>query len=109
MTAPSERTPTTSSSLEGFQRRHLRGLANPLKPLVFVGESGLSDAVVKAADAALSDHELIKVRLRQPEDKKAAAADLASRTGSELCGLVGHTVILYRAHPEDPQIELPVR
>ena len=95
--------------LEGFQRRYLRGLAHHLKPVVRVGQSGVTDAVVSATDAALTDHELIKVRLREPEDKKAMAADLAERTGAHLCGLVGHQVVLYRKHPDEPRIELPDR
>jgi RNA-binding protein len=54
--------------LEGFQRRYLRGLANPIKALVHVGEGGISDAVVGALDDALDHHELVKVRLFQPAD-----------------------------------------
>lgn len=97
------------ASLEGFQRRFLRGLANPRKPLLQIGESGISTGVLGALDRALLDHELVKVRLRQPDDKKAVAHELADRSGAELCGLVGHTVILYRRNPEQPRIELPVR
>jgi len=95
--------------LQGFQRKHLRGLAHGLKALVHVGEAGLSSGVMKALDQALQDHELVKVRLHEPEDKKALAHALAAQSESELCGLVGHTVILYRRHPERPQIELPER
>lgn len=95
--------------LHGFQRRYLRGLANPLKALVQVGDAGLSDAVLGAIDVALADHELVKVRLHQPEDKKAIAADLAKRTGAALCGVVGHTVILYRPHADTQRIQLPTR
>jgi len=96
-------------SLQGFQRRFLRGLANPRKPLVQVGEGGLSEGVLGAVDRALLDHELVKVRLRQPEDKKAVARELADRCGAELCGLVGHTVILYRENPEQRQVQVPTR
>jgi RNA-binding protein len=99
----------SAPELQGFQRRYLRSLANPLRALVQIGDAGLSDAVVDAIDAALGDHELVKVRLRQPEDKKAVAADLASRTSSALCGVVGHTVILYRPHREAQKIQLPRR
>ncbi len=99
--------PTPQPSLTGRQRRYLRGLANPMKSIVRIGEGGISDAVIKATDAALRDHELVKVKLHQPPDKKAAANTLAERTGAELCGLVGHTVILYRRDPEAPRIELP--
>lgn len=95
--------------LQGFQRRFLRGQAHPLKPVVQIGGGGASEAVLGAIDAALSDHELIKVRLHEPEDKKATAQDLAEKAGAALCGVVGHTVILYRPHPEKPKIELPVR
>jgi RNA-binding protein len=101
--------PLPSSRLAGFQRRYLRGLANPRKALVQIGEGGLSEGILTALESALNDHELVKVRLREPEDKKATAAELAEKTGAELCGVVGHTVILYRPHPESPQIELPER
>jgi len=87
----------------------LRSRANPLRALVQVGDAGVSPSVLQAIDAALADHELIKVRLRQPEDKKLQAAEIAKATASALCGLVGHTVILYRPHPDTPTIELPQR
>ncbi len=95
--------------LAGYQRRFLRARANPLKPLVRVGEGGLSEGVVGAVDAALADHELVKVRLQEPEDKRATAEELATATRAALCGVVGHTVILYRPHAEAPRIELPTR
>ena len=63
-------------------------------PVVFVGADGLTHAVTKEVDAALLAHELIKVRLLDPEDKKALAAEVASAAHAVLCGLVGHVVIL---------------
>ncbi len=72
---------------------------------MLVGREGVTDAVLRAVDEALTTHELVKVRLHEPEDKKADATTLADGTGSALCGLVGHTVILYRPHPERPRID----
>ena len=95
--------------LRGFQRRYLRKLAHPLQPVVHVGAAGVARPVLAALDRALTDHELVKIRLHEPEDKKALAHTLAAQSESELCGLVGHTVILYRRHPDQPQIELPER
>jgi RNA-binding protein len=89
------------------QRQWLRGRAHALRPVVLVGQAGVTDAVVRSVDAALGARELIKVRLHEPEDKHAAAEELATRTGAALCGLVGHTVILYRPHPDRPVIALP--
>jgi RNA-binding protein len=80
-----------------------------LKPIVYVGEGGLSPAVIKALDDALTSHELVKVRLRSPEAKKDTARELAEASSSALCGVVGHTVVLYRPHPDEPRIKLPRR
>lgn len=96
-------------TLNGAQRRHLRSLAHPLKPVVIVGEAGISDTVLSALDDALAAHELVKIRLRQPPDKKEAARQLADASRSALCGIVGHTVVLYRPDPQKPKIELPAR
>jgi RNA-binding protein len=95
--------------LAGFQRRFLRAQAHGLHALVQVGDAGVTDAVVHAVDAALRDHELIKVRLHAPADKHALAAALAERAHAELCGVVGHTVILYRPDAEQPRIRIPKR
>ena len=96
-------------ALAGFQRRHLRKLAHGRKPVVFVGVGGLSEGVIKALDQALADHELVKVKLREPESKQEIAQQLALQSGAQLCGLVGHMVILFRPDPETPRIELPIR
>ena len=101
--------PTTGPPLRGHQRRWLRARAHELRPLVHVGESGVSQAVLSALDEALLDHELVKVRLHQPEDKRSTARILAEGVGAHLCGVVGHTVILYRPHPEHPRLTLPQR
>ncbi len=97
------------TALRGFQRSYLRKLAHPLRPVVHVGAGGAAQPVVAAIARALTDHELVKVRLHEPEHKAALAQTLAEQSDSELCGLVGHTVILYRRHPERPQIEVPER
>ena len=95
--------------MEGFQRKFLRGKAHELKPVVQVGQSGLTEEVVAQVEDQLLAHELIKIRMREPDDKKLLASELAERTGAVLCGLVGHTAILYRPHPDKPVIELPKR
>ena len=93
--------------LKGYQKKYLRGLAHSLSPLVQVGHEGISKAVIKAIKAALLDHELIKVKMKEPEDKKLMADQLAKSTGACLCGLLGHTAILYQPHPEKPEIKIP--
>jgi RNA-binding protein len=92
--------------LSGRQRKYLRAKAHALEAVVRVGQGGVSEGVLRAVDEALTTHELIKVRLREPDDKHDDAARLAAGTKAALCGLVGHTVVLYRPHPERPRIVL---
>ena len=97
--------------LSGADRRYLRAIATKERPVVWIGEAGLSDGALRSVEEALDARELIKVRLRSPADKKRTARELSRRSGAALCGLVGHTVILYRPHPEPEarQIALPKR
>ncbi len=105
-TPPAERGTPGALPISGRQRKFLRGKAHSLNPVVQVGQAGLSEEVLHAVDEALLTHELIKVRLLAPEDKHGAAAKLAEATAATLCGLIGHTVILYRPHPEKPKLKL---
>ena len=95
--------------LRGKEKRHLRGLAHHLEPLVQVGKEGVSDAVVDAVRAALDQHELIKIRVLEsaPIDRDEAAEAIAGRCGADVAGTVGRVAILYKRHPKEPKIDLP--
>jgi RNA-binding protein len=96
--------------LSGAQRKHLRGLAHHLRPVVHVGRNGVTDPVLREIAEALDHHELIKVRLADPQGrKKELAEEIADRSGGAWVGLVGNVVTLYRQHPdpEKRRIEVP--
>jgi RNA-binding protein len=95
--------------LTGKQRRYLRGLGHELKVIVQVGKGGIDDGLVAAVDQALTDHELIKLKVGDGAglDRHDAAEDLAKRTNSDVAQVLGYTVLLYRPDPEDPKITLP--
>jgi RNA-binding protein len=95
--------------LTGKQRRHLRGLGHKLQVIVQLGKGGVDEGVVAAIEQALADHELVKIRVGENAevDRHVAADDLAAQTKSEVAQVLGNTVLLYRAHPEKPVIELP--
>ena len=101
-TEPDE--PSAAPELTAKRKRELRGDAHGLEPLVHVGHGGISESVVQAVSRALRDHELIKVRLHEPEDKQGMAEELASGARAALCGLVGHTVILFRQKPKQKSV-----
>jgi RNA-binding protein len=95
--------------MTGKQRRYLRALGHHLDPVVQVGKEGLSEGLVSALDAALLQHELIKVKLGEAagSDRRALGAALAEAAGGELVQVLGRTVLIYRRRAEDPLIELP--
>lgn len=95
--------------LTGKQRRHLRSLGHALRPIVQVGRGGIDAGVVAAVQQALRDHELVKVKVGEAAelDRHDAAESIAARTRSEVAQVLGNIVLLYRAHPDDPQIVLP--
>jgi RNA-binding protein len=95
--------------LTGKQRRHLRALGHDLRPIVQVGKDGIDDGVVTAIDQALSDHELVKVKVGEAAglDRHAAADQIAAQTRSEVAQVLGNIVLLYRPDPDEPQIKLP--
>jgi RNA-binding protein len=95
--------------LTGKQRRHLRALGHELRPIVQVGKDGIDDGLVAAVDRALEDHELVKVKVGEGAnlERHDAADELARRTRSEVAQVLGNIVLLYRAHPDEPEIVLP--
>ena len=109
--APPPRTPppTAAPDLTEKQRRYLRGLAHPLKPVILLGKEGLTDSVAKETARALHDHELIKVKgLGGDRDARDAAfTALAERTGSALVHRIGNVGVLYRPRPDLKRILIP--
>ena len=96
--------------LSGTQRKHLRGLAHDLKPLVQIGKAGLSEAVLAEMDRSLEGHELVKVRfLDFKSRKKEICAQLAEGSRAALVGLIGNVAIFYRPReePAKRRITLP--
>ena len=55
--------------LKGYQKKYLRGLVHGMKPLVFVGQKGLSSTVIQAVDESLEKHELVKVKFSDFKEK----------------------------------------
>lgn len=86
-------------SLKGTQKKELRALGHSLNPVVLVAENGLSEGVVKEADRAITDHELIKIRfnLDDRDERRAMMAELANKLGAELVQTIGKIGLYYRA------------
>ena len=98
--------------LTSMQAKYLRGLAHDLKPVVLVGQKGLSQTLIQSADEAFRRHELIKVKFidyKEKAQKKEIAAAIENKTDCRMAGMIGHIAIFYRPHsdPDKRKIFLP--
>ncbi len=98
--------------LTGLQAKYLRGRSHSLKPVVFVGQKGLTDALIRSTEVAFDRHELIKVKFidfKEKKQKKVIAEAIEVKTGSLMAGMIGHVAIFFRQHddPEKRRIVLP--
>lgn len=93
--------------LDSDGKKHLRRIGHGLTPAVTVASKGFTDPVRAEIERALTDHELIKVRISVPErDQRRALIDaITAVTGAELVQAVGRVILLFRktAQP-DPRL-----
>ncbi|MCK5679282.1 YhbY family RNA-binding protein [bacterium] len=98
--------------LKGFQKKYLRGLAHAYKPVVHIGQKGLSESLSESLEEALESHELIKVKFvdfKEKEQKKEMIKKLEEASFCEMVGMTGHIAILFRQNrdPEKRKISVP--
>ncbi|GAA0206339.1 ribosome assembly RNA-binding protein YhbY [Kangiella japonica] len=98
----------TNKPLSKTQVKFLRSKAHKLKPVVMIGDKGLTENVLEEINLALNHHELIKVRIRTEErdDKKAMITEICKKTKAQEVQVIGHVVALYR-RSDDVKIVLP--
>lgn len=95
------------ASLNPSQRRTLRAKAHHLHPVVFVGNHGLTPAVLHEIDVNLMAHELVKLRVFS--DDRAERETVLARICADLDAApvqhLGKVLVVYRARPEEPAPE----
>ncbi len=95
--------------LSDKQMRFLRGRAHTLKPVIQIGNNGLTAGVLGETRRALDDHELIKLRIQAADRvvRDAMLAALVRETGSALVTRIGHVAVLFRPNAKLSRIPLP--
>ena len=96
-------------ALSSSQIRYLRSLAHDLSPVILLGNKGASDAVAKELGLALSQHELVKVKLSGADkaERQVQIDALIAGTQAEAIHRIGHVVVLFRRNIDEPKIALP--
>jgi RNA-binding protein len=81
-------------------KKKLRAEAHTLKPVVMIGQSGLTAGVLAELDQALNIHELLKVRIRAERDeRKLITEKICTDSGAELIQSIGQIAVIYRLNP----------
>ncbi len=87
--------------MEAAQKKKLKAQAHGLKPVIIVGQAGLTDAVLAETEIALNTHELIKVKIRAERDERIKISDkMCASTGATLIQSIGQVTVIYRLNPK---------
>lgn len=94
--------------LSQTQKRHLKGLAHHLKPVVIIGQAGLTEAVLEEIGIALDAHELIKVKINagDREERQRIIEEIAVKTLALSIHRIGHVAIFFRRNSRKPKVAL---
>ena len=100
------------NELEGFQKKYLKGLAHHLKPVVFLGQNGVTLNLIDSINQAFEKHELIKIKFvdyKEKDSKTSISDTIVKETDSSFIGLIGNTLILYRQskNKKNRKIKIP--
>ena len=98
------------NKLRSSQRSYLRSQAHHFEPVVLIGKHGITDGTIESIDRVLETRELIKIKFREfKEEKLSLLEKITELTNSQVVGVIGHTVIIFRQNPDSDkrQIHIP--
>ena len=92
--------------MTGKQRAVLRGMANTLETILYIGKEGIGENTVRETEDALEARELIKGCVQQgaPLGARDALTELCEKTGAEPIQQIGRRFVMYRPSRENPRI-----
>lgn len=91
------------------QNKHLISLSHSLKPVIMIGQNGVTDNILKELETALHFHELVKIKI-SGESKASCASkieQLINASSAETVQQIGKTLTLFRRNNKNPKIEFP--
>jgi RNA-binding protein len=95
-------------ALSAKQRKHLKALAHHRKPVVQVGNAGVTAPVVREITQALDAHELLKIRLPgvERDARHTLLEQVCEAAGAEAVQEIGRVAVIYR-RAKKPRLKLP--
>jgi RNA-binding protein len=91
----------SGKQVNSADKKRLKAQAHALKPVVMIGNAGLTPAVLAEIEIALDSHELIKIRIRaEKEIREQISTQLCLDTRAELVQKIGQISVVYRHNPK---------
>ena len=79
------------------KKKQFKAQAHLLKPVIIIGQNGLTESVLKEIEITLDTHELIKIKIRADRDiRSQVCAKIVEQTQSELIQSIGQIIVIYR-------------
>lgn len=97
------------NKLTNNQKKFLRSAGHNLKPVVMVGQHGLTESVLTELQSTMAKHELLKIKIRSQDrdEKQQMIEQIIKFSQAHLVQVIGNIVVIYRPFDEEPQIILP--
>ena len=94
--------------LTSKQRATLRGMANTMDTILYIGKEGITENTVKEAYDALEARELIKCAVQNGCELSAREAldELCARVHAQPVQCIGRRFVMYRESTDNKRIEL---
>ena len=94
--------------LNRAQTKYLKGICHQIKPVVMLGNKGLTETVMAEIEGALDQHELIKLKLRgDREQRQQWISTIGEQCQAELVLKIGQVACFFRRNTDEPKLELP--
>ena len=94
--------------MTGKQRAYLRGQANSLETILYVGKGGITENLIESVSAALKARELVKGKVLENSmlTAREACEALCEACKADPVQVIGTKFVLFKRNPNDPKIEL---
>jgi RNA-binding protein len=96
-------------ALSQAQKKHLKGLAHHLKPVLILGQHGVTESLLNEMGVGLDAHELIKVKLHAADrtERDALIERLTQASGATFIHRIGNMAVFFRRNEKQPRVALP--
>jgi RNA-binding protein len=98
--------------MKAIDRKQLKAIGHHLNPVLIIGSAGLSEGVLNEAERAITDHELIKIKVNvgDRELRKQLIAQLTDTLKAERVQSIGNMALLFRENEKpDPKLSNRLR